>query len=694
MATNDTSVKLSLAAFCKGIEVKGKNGKMLLLEDVLRELSLQMYEAVTETWHFIHLVMNDQSEIAAAAGGNITVADDDEPVWNVNRVMKYMYVATRGGARTRTKLDAELLAKRIRLYDPLRLHLPAAQRLVSRSGLPANSLREAATRMAAAINTNIRVHWYKRQQRYIAVRDGLDMKIAKVKQQQINAAADAATAAAAAGQQQLDDSLPLKLLKSVALDLETHPQRFLYPMWRMNKLFEEKGMHLFAVLPMAHGFIPGACLHIDTRSLVAIVGYGHPALTEYKKHRKQRLADNKEQHKKRPPPGRDMSKEAMDEKDLVWSAMFNLKRAVRKPTQFRRFGHHITTDGASVSVCVAHLASTQPQLKKQKTTTHSQTMIAAPQQQQLRGFVQSHPLRVVGADPGKRNLLFLTSQSATANEGGKKKKKKKEMEGCNLRYSSAQRRHESGAPWRERRLRKKMPHDVLEQQEALSKHNSRTSSLVKFQEYLKARFAVLAKQIAHYYNPRYRIVRWHNWRDRRASEDRFAQRVLTTFGAAAAAAVPPPPQPLPQVPSPAPRVIVAYGDGTGFHALRHSAPSPTTGLRRRLRAKAHQGLVVIDTPEPGTSKYCARCHGELKEDPTRTRTRRRVVDEEVQLQEKVPLWGIRRCNSATCGGLRWNRDHNAAINIRNNLLHYLESGTWPPPPPPPPPSKPSATGLA
>ena len=78
---------------------------------------------------------------------------------------------------------------------------------------------------------------------------------------------------------------------------------------------------------------------------------------------------------------------------------------------------------------------TQPQLKKQKATTHPQTMIAAPQRQQLHGFVQSHPLRGVGADPGKRNLLFLTSQSATANEEGKKK----EMEGCNLRYSSAQR---------------------------------------------------------------------------------------------------------------------------------------------------------------------------------------------------------------------------------------------------------------
>ena len=47
-------------------------------------------------------------------------------------------------------------------------------------------------------------------------------------------------------------------------------------------------------------------------------------------------------------------------------------------------------------------------------------------------------------------------------------------------------------------------------------------------------------------------------------------------------------------------------------------------------------------------------------------------------EEWVSVWGIRRCNSATCGGFRrWNRDHNAAINIRANLLHYLESGSWP-----------------
>jgi hypothetical protein len=63
------------------------------------------------------------------------------------------------------------------------------------------------------------------------------------------------------------------------------------------------------------------------------------------------------------------------------------------------------------------------------------------------------------------------------------------------------------------------------------------------------------------------------------------------------------------------------------------------------------------------------------EDPKRKRLRKKKKDGK---EEWVPVWGIRRCNSATCGGLRrWNRDHNAAINIRVNLLHYFESGAWP-----------------
>ena len=44
--------------------------------------------------------------------------------------------------------------------------------------------------------------------------------------------------------------------------------------------------------------------------------------------------------------------------------------------------------------------------------------------------------------------------------------------------------------------------------------------------------------------------------------------------------------------------------------------------------------------------------------------------------EKVyPVRGIRRCKNENCGVIM-NRDYNAAINIRRNLLHFIENGDW------------------
>jgi hypothetical protein len=256
-----------------------------------------------------------------------------------------------------------------------------------------------------------------------------------------------------------------------------------------------------------------------------------------------------------------------------------------------------------------------------------------------------------------------------------------------LRYSFGQRLHESGKRGRDAKLNKHKSQHIFDLEQQLSQHNSRTTIVDQFQEYLATRFRVQEELYAHYCQKSYRSARWHNWRGRRSSEDKFVQKLLDTFApkappAAAATAVPAAAAATPPAAAAAvqPKVIVAYGNGSGFHALRFWPPSPTTGLRKRVRAKLHQGLVVINTPEYRSSKMCCRCKGELQKDPQRTYRKVHKVDddEEIEFCEMVPLWSIRRCISATCGGFcRWNRDHNAAINIRANLLHYLNNGTWP-----------------
>jgi hypothetical protein len=253
---------------------------------------------------------------------------------------------------------------------------------------------------------------------------------------------------------------------------------------------------------------------------------------------------------------------------------------------------------------------------------------------------------VVGADPGKRNLLHLTNESAPDgyNDG---EERAQDSRLATLNYTFGQRLHESGAAKRAKWQEQRMRPDARGAQEALAEYDSRVTGLEHFQGYLGARFRAQSILSAQYGKVHQRVVRWHNWRDRRASEDRFAQRVVHTFGTDA---------------------VIAYGNASGFHALAGLPSSPTQGLRARLRAKAHLGLQVVPVPEAYTTLTCSRCGATLKEDPTRARY--------TDAGRLVAPRGIRRCHSANCGGLRWNRDHNAAINIRANLLHRLQNGRW------------------
>jgi len=95
--------------------------------------------------------------------------------------------------------------------------------------------------------------------------------------------------------------------------------------------------------------------------------------------------------------------------------------------------------------------------------------------------------------------------------------------------------------------------------------------------------------------------------------------------------------------------------------------SPTSGFRKLLSKR----VKVIDVPERNTTKTCSKCHGLLVPDKTRL--------SKTKQGKLVPCRGIRRCNNAIHGGLlRWNRDHNAAINIRSNLIHYINHNEWNP----------------
>ena len=151
-------------------------------------------------------------------------------------------------------LSSFLFGLRKNKYDPLRAEHKL--NLESRVGFDSNVIQETANRIVSLIETNIKMHFFSRQLRYLRARDNLSKKDAHKRQNEIN-------------QQKggTDASLPFMVEKYVAYDLEVHPECFLYPMWQMNRFFAEKGLKTFALLPLSRGFIPSASLHVDTLTL-------------------------------------------------------------------------------------------------------------------------------------------------------------------------------------------------------------------------------------------------------------------------------------------------------------------------------------------------------------------------------------------------------------------------------------------
>ncbi len=64
------------------------------------------------------------------------------------------------------------------------------------------------------------------------------------------------------------------------------------------------------------------------------------------------------------------------------------------------------------------------------------------------------------------------------------------------------------------------------------------------------------------------------------------------------------------------------------------------------------------------------CKVKTQEHPRRKKNKNGEV-------RQIDVRGLRRCNNEECR-VFMNRDYNASINIRLNLLHKIETGNWDP----------------
>jgi len=172
---------------------------------------------------------------------------------------------------------------------------------------------------------------------------------------------------------------------------------------------------------------------------------------------------------------------------------------------------------------------------------------------------------------------------------------------------------------------------------------SKSCNLAAYCAYLRARVAVLPPLAALYARTGFRRRRYRAFLGRKSSEDKLCHRIRQRFGS---------------------HSPIMYGNWGRNPNLRHQAPTPGIGLRRRL----HKHFYTVTVNEQMTSSVCNHCEGRGLTKP-RTRLLR---------GEEVETHHLLRCPNVLCARRWWNRDVLGALNILKTGLHCLVHGQWHP----------------
>ena len=231
--------------------------------------------------------------------------------------------------------------------------------------------------------------------------------------------------------------------------------------------------------------------------------------------------------------------------------------------------------------------------------------------------------KIVGCDPGKFSLVYMAD--------GKSK----------LRYNAFQRRTETMLKRNQRILltekKKKRIHEV---EATLSECNSKSVDMKRFKDYLLQKNKINTKLRPFYRWDLHRKMKWRQFVYGQKSEDRFLNRMASTFGSDA---------------------VIAYGDWSRSSQMRHFVPTKGVGMRKLIARR----FCTVSVDEFRTSKLCYKCSGQLQE--------LRVDQQKVYRCLICP-----ECESSKSKQRTFvTRDLNAALNIRQLALKWITEKTRP-----------------
>lgn len=394
--------------------------------------------------------------------------------------------------------------------------------------------------------------------------------------------------------------------KTLSYDVKANPMKYLPYSFYMNEVLESFGVRLFQSLSLRTSNIP-AYITLDT---VALVQYF--INEENSDIMKTKLL-------------KDLKK--ISNKRKMWNLFFNLDLPIFHQNRYD-FNFTLQTDGIGAS-----LLFTNKNYKKFRSKSDSsgftKQAVSVPyvhtlSDQELDDLKSYH---IVGADPGKFNLLYLADNNRKT-----------------LRYSALQRRTETLSKRNARIMKtEKTKHNIVEKEIELSSYNSNTVNFDKFKDYIEAinAFHFDPSVRKFYHDEKFRNMKLRHYIYTRKSEDKFLQRIEDTFG-------------------PPDKILIAYGDWSRTSQMKGFMPTKGVGLRT-LVAKRFK---TVGVQEFRTSMLHEKCHEKLKN--------MKIEDENSKCKKIYRCLVCNECESSESKNRIFvTRDLNSALNIRNLAEEWI-----------------------
>ena len=247
-------------------------------------------------------------------------------------------------------------------------------------------------------------------------------------------------------------------------------------------------------------------------------------------------------------------------------------------------------------------------------------------------------LHLIGCNPGKQDIVFFADGERT------------------FRYTKVQREKESKKKHYQRlRNYLETEYKIKPINVELSKVSHKSPNYEQMKEFITVKNKCSYQTKDHYNNDiqakisnkltgivNYRKLRWNSQINYQRSMDNMVNNFKQVF--------------------PQNNKLICWGDYNQCN-MCHQAPTIGVGLRKHFYSK---GLKVLLVNENNTSKRCSSCHGLVE------KFKDTVSKKPKTLGNKIQVHGLLRCTTCNCvnksGTITfryWNRDLNAALNIRD-----------------------------